>query len=250
MTKTVKNIVMVVTLLCTIFLIIFCVELVLLNRDNDDDGTALVVSGDPAEENGENGDGSNLEEELSGNESPNNGGENGTADEVIIIPPPRDGTRFEFPMLGVDSTLAFYADETLFEFWEGEFDWLFVYAGGGRASLEIAFDFITPPGGISDLAGRFLYGYLDGGDSRVIGEGTIGNSDIIGYAVTGEHEEDGLIYEAWIHSLTGNPNEGLAVVFVMNYEVESQRAALLQIIDTLEMLTEEEPVEAPLEDEE
>jgi hypothetical protein len=253
MNKTVKNIVMVFTLLCVLFLIVFCVELILVNREAAQNDTGAAISASEPSQPDENEEG---EEPANGNGEDNgNGGDsngdNGDANggETIVIPVPQDGTRFELPMLGEDQTLIVYADESLFRYSEGEADWLFTYLGEGTASLEIAFDFITPPGGMERLAGVFLDGYLDGGESTVLGEQEIGESELRGHAITGEQADGDLTFEAWIHSLTGSMDVGTAVVFVMKYENEGQRAALYTIIDSMEMVDDYEEYEEYEEEE-
>ena len=237
MTKTLKNAVMIFTLLAAIFLIFFCIELILVNRNTDDDGDSDTLLSQ-TQENGEDEN----EQNLTNEDLPYD--ENGASHDIpaatddIDIPMPVIGRRFEMPMDGTDLTLVAYPDLDFFDLIEGNYDWLFIYTLGGNASLEISFDFIQPLEGMSGLAERFLDGYLDGGESTVLGEGYIGNSELRGYAVIGQDEDD-TTFEAWIHSLTGNPDAGLAVVFVLQFENEAQRAALHTIIDNMEMEYEE-----------
>ncbi|MCL2227962.1 MAG: hypothetical protein FWB97_10140 [Oscillospiraceae bacterium] len=237
MTKTVKNIVMAFTLVATIFLVVFCVELFLVNREAGDSGAEATVSTEPPYEDGENGEpyDENDQEPQEG-EPPH---ENGDEDEVPDPEGPEyplEATRLELPMLAPELTLVVYVDESLFHVETGDFYWAFEYEGGGEASLRISFDFITPPG-IRSLAERFLYGHLDGGDSLVLGERFIGDSALRGFAVVGDHE-DGRTYEAWIHSLTGDQDTGMAVVFVANFQNEEQQSAIHTILSSMEMHSE------------
>ncbi|MCL2366284.1 MAG: hypothetical protein FWC75_04455 [Oscillospiraceae bacterium] len=231
MTKTVKNVVMAFTLLCAIFLVIFVVELILVNREASENGNeAMIYNGQeeiPGEEEPEEPE--HIDIPISG---AGENGENGD-DEPMVIQVPEGSSRFELPMLVDDMTLLVYADLGVFEFREGEFDWWFYYREDEMAALEIAFDFITPPGGIDGLAERFLLGYLDGEESIVVGDGYIRNSSLRGVKVAGENE--GVVYEAWIHSLTGRTEDGMAVVFVIRYGTQSQRDALYSILDTLQL---------------
>lgn len=242
MTKTVKNAVLVFTLLAAIFLVAFCIELIVVNRNTDNDDESVVSAGQTHEDGGEVDLQDYERGSANGDES-----DNGEFDDIsgatmtvtvylegFDVPLPGYGPRFVMPMAGTDLTLVAYPDPDFFELFEGDYDWRFTYTRGGTASLEISFDFIQPLEGMAGLAERFLDGYLDGGESIVLGEGYIGNSSLRGYAVTGERE-DNVTYEAWIHSLTGNPDAGMAVVFVMHFENEVQRAALHTIIDSMEM---------------
>jgi len=241
MTRTVKNIVMAFTLLCAIFLVIFVVELILVNRDTGEDYNGSAIFNGQAVTNGaENGEEPNGPDEL---------GEPaaiGLGDELIIIP--GEGTRFEIEMLDTGLTLVLYVDEGVFDFRpeDGEVEryWWFYYRADDsitdRVALEVAIDFITPPDGIDGLASRFLDGYLEGADSIVRGERDIRNSSLRGVEVAGERE-DGRIYEAWIHRLVERSAHELAVVFVIRYDTDEQRDALYSILDTLYMISDHEP---------
>jgi len=135
--------------------------------------------------------------------------------------------------------LVLYADEDAFEHDKQQDGDVFVYTGDSAAddtvsSLEVSFAFATPPGGIEALAGRFLSGYLDGGESTVGGEGPIKRSSLKGVFVSGVKGAE--TYEAWIHGLQESSVEGLAVVFVIKYSTDEQKNALYAILDTLEMV--------------
>ena len=161
MNKTVKNIVMVFTLVTAIFLIVFCVELILVNRENERDSAdaSAAASGGDSEENGENGEPDDQEPYDNGADT--NGTENGDEGEQNGEETP-DASRFELPMLLEEEamTLIIYADEAIFDFEVGDRDdWFFTYTGDGQASLRISFDFISPAGGIipppGGIAGAF-----------------------------------------------------------------------------------------------
>ena len=230
MTKTIKNAVMVFTLLAAIFLIFFCIELILVNRTTDDDDTTASAS--QTQDDGDDGDNEDTQNvDQQSDDTNGNGDVSDLAD--IYFPMPGEGTRFEMPMDGTDLTLVAYPDLDFFNLVDGEHEWLFVYPLGGTAALEISFDFIPPLVGISGLAENFLDIYVDGAQTRVRGEGYIGNSPLRGYAVIGERE-DGMEFEAWIYSLE-SPDAGLAVTFIMQSENETQRVALRTIIDSMVM---------------
>jgi len=240
MTKSVKNVVLVFTILCAFFLVFFSVELYMLNRSDDDERTGAAVSGGRQDDDTENGSDPDSDENdpSEDEEPPGDEGENGDSQEQDGPEGSPGGSRYELPMILEGLTLVLYADEEHFEHVHNEDADVFTYLDGGEASLFISYDFITPPGGINGLAGRFLQGYLDGGDSTVLGARQIGGSELRGVMVRGE--KNGETYEAWIHSLTGSTTDGLAVVFVINFESEEQRDALYSILDTMVMVTDED----------
>jgi len=232
MTKTLKNILMLFTLICAIFLVVFCVELILVNRDNDAT-VGSAISDARTTENDE------TDTELSEDDPENNGEEDFGWEQFNETIVPREqvtlstGQRFALPMLEEQQTLIIFVDEYNFNYFEEEIGWWFEYTGEGNASLEITFDLISPPGGINVLAERVLYGYLDGGNSTVLGERRIGESELRGVHAVGENE--GITHEAWVHSITGSNDEGLALVFIISYQNDEQRAALNEILDTMTM---------------
>jgi len=248
MTKTLKNIVLIFTLVCAIFLIVFSIELMVINRNNDDSGTYETISGDALNGNDENGEEPPGNGEALDDSPPPDAIIPENDDEVIIIPL-TDGRKYELTMLMDGYTLVLYADESLFEFAETQREWIFTYVGDGAAELKIAQDYISPTdGGMRGLARRLLTRYLDGGDSLPMGDRLIGASSLMGYAVSGEHE-DGRTFEAWIHHLEER-DRGMAVVFIIYYETESQKDALFEILDTIEMVIEEPGEPEEIEDEE
>jgi hypothetical protein len=241
MTKTLKNVIMVFTILCAIFLAFFTIELLLLNREGAEEGTG-PASSVAQEENGDNGSGADPEgqDPAENGAASGAGDENGDSGSQTQEDPPAESerTRFELPMIEEGLTLILYADTAIFEHTEQQDADVFTYLGDGTASLYISFDFITRPGGLRGLASRFLLGYLDNGEPTVTGDGQIGDSQIRGMRVIGE--KNGETYEAWIHSITGSTEDGLAIVFVLNYENDLQRDELFAILDTMEMVTDTE----------
>jgi len=245
MSNTVKNAVLIFTLVCAIFLVVFVFELIMVNRDRDagDNGPGPAVASEQTEPGYENGDAiviGNGEEQGDENGEDENGDENGGND-AITIPVPSEGVQFRLPMPAEDReiTMVIYADEELFEFSEGEMDWLFALREGDGASLEIASEMITPPHGLSGRAEVLLRGYLGGGESTVMGEAPIGESGLTGYAVAGESVY-GVYYEAWLYSFSENPDVGLAVALIINYRTDEERALLFGLLDSIEMESDEE----------
>jgi len=240
--KTVKNVVLVFTLICIAVVAVFCVELVLLNREEKENEQPSLSTINPDEDGTPTPEPEDWGQLIESD--PDDGDEaNGDPDEADELRPPVEASLFVMPMMIDDRELLVYADEVLFDVIEGESDLLFIYEGDGEARLFIGFDFITPPGGMAELAPRFLYDYLDGGESRVLGDRTIRESAIRGTFVMGETEDETTTYEAWIHSLTGSNNEGMALVFVINYQNETQRDAIYDILNTMELTSDDDEEE-------
>ncbi|MCL2152056.1 MAG: hypothetical protein FWH57_03700 [Oscillospiraceae bacterium] len=248
MSSIAKNLLIVFTFVCIIVLAVFCIELVTLNADSSksgDEGTQVSESPPIGATEGDDGQepadtGLNGETEPPGIEGQT---ENGGEGEGQSQTP--SGKRYSLLMLDNEHTLIIYADEELFDFSEGEADWLFTYKGGGEASLEIAPDLVTPQDGIQGLAETLLTPYLEGGESTVVGEEQIRNSTLNGISVIGEIGKT--TYEAWIYGPLAGGNSGNALDFIIKYQNEEQKEALYEILDTLEMLLEETP-EEELED--
>ena len=245
MNKTVKNIVIIFTLVSIVAVTVFSVELVLLNRDAGGSENGL----EPLENAGISVIDIQPSLEPAVLEDPGLGDDNGQhenseqledpadPDETEDLPPLSPPIRHTMPMEIDERELIVYANEELFDVSAGESYLLFTFTGSGNASLEIAFDFITPPGGMEQLSLRFLTDYLDGGESTVVGYGGIRDSELNGVLVTGE--KNGTTYEAWIHSLTGSNTDGMALVFVIDYQNDTQRDALYTVLDTVEMILDE-----------
>ena len=242
MSRLTKNVLVVFTLLCAIMLIVFCIELIIVNWNSNSEEPTPSLSVSSPEGNVEKTD----EPEVKDSEPPvstdspeitdDNGGD--VTQETENQPPA--GKQYQLPMLDDIHTLMLYASEELFEYSEGGEggDWLFTFLGDGKASLEVASDFITPPGGINALAEKLLINYLDGGEPTVGGERQIGKSSLQGVFVSGDKR--GETYEAWIYGPFGGGETGQAVVFVINFANGVQRDAIYTIIDTMEMVAKEE----------
>ena len=238
MNKIVKNLLIVFTLLCAIVLAVFFVELIILNRSSGGDEDGPSMSDSSSENPGDETAGSG----TPGTDTPEEPGQNGDPDQSEIVDIPEEptqppvGKRYELPMSDETKTLIIYAEEELFEYAVNEFDWEFRYSGSGKASLVIAYDYVTPPAGINDLAATFLTNYLNGGESTVIGKGQIGASQLSGIHVVGEADKE--TYEVWIHEPFDGSEFGNTVTFVINYENETQKNVLYDLLDTMKMLTE------------
>jgi len=236
MSRTIKNLVIVFTLICVIILVFFCIELIILNRDSGDEKTESPVLVNSPDENVDNDNGL----EKTDTDPPVDTDPPEETDQNDENNPPEEqnqshaSKQYILPLLDDVHTIVLYADEELFDFTAELEHWTFTYKEDGNASLYIASDFITPPGGIGALAKSILTGYLEGGGSSVRGEQGIGNSTLRGVLVTGN--KNGETYDAWINGPFGGGEIGHAVVFVANYQNEEQKAALYTILDTIELL--------------
>jgi len=225
MNNIVKNLLLALTLVCAIAFIVFCVQLIVLNRGVEPRAPGGVVSGG-AQQGAENPDAG-----IDGDE-PDGEDEQGTgeADETPDTPrPPPQGERFEL-MVAANTMLVVYAREELFEYEKGEIDWQFNYTGVGNASLEISFLFISPQGIAADSE-TFLNNYTGGTASEFGGEIPIKDSPLKGYYVSAM--QGTVTYEAWIHTL---PDSDLALVFVINSANDQQREALYEVLSSMEII--------------
>jgi len=212
-----KNLLLVLTFVCVIALVVFCIQLIVINRGIDplDPGSG-ITGGSGQEGEGEPGDGENGDGEPSG--------------PVATEPPQRpipQGTRHQLHV-STENNLIVYAREELFGFEEDEIDWWFIYTGGGTASLEISHLMLLAQG-IETIAETFLNNYTGSDESTFTGEEPIQGSQIRGYHVHAHHGVGR--YEAWLHRLIGTE---IALVFVIYYENDQQRDALYEVLSTME----------------
>ena len=249
MNRTVKNIVIVFTLICIAAVIVFCVELVLLNREADElESPSLSESEDNGyDEQQDDPEDAYQEDDPDPPDEPTQTDEpeqNGESETPVV------GARFVLEQLVVEKDVIVYADEELFEFFEGDIDITLTYKGEGEASVFIGWDTMSPPwNNPSSLVTRIMDGYLDGGDSRIIGDRGVGSSAIRGLFATGD--KNGTTFEAWVVSLSSRDTEAHvdALVFVINYQNESQKEALYRILDTAMLYPEDVEEEEDLDPE-
>ena len=231
MSKTLKNILMGFTLLCVVVLVVFCVELILINRGNND-RSAPVISNvapeDPAGDELQNGYDPFADDPF------NENGPFPPAPEDIsninaLIPPNAQRESF---LLSEIAELAFYIDMDFFERFEPPHGLILTHLSDGDAKIEISFDLISPLGGINAHAVNFLYNYLDGGDTVVEGMRSVGNSQVRGVLVTGENAGD--TFYAWLIDISDLEAEAdLALVIVINYSTDEQRDMIYTVLDTM-----------------
>ena len=239
MNKTLKNLITAFTVLCLIVFVVFCIQLLVINRDNRPERDPVlsdVGTGTPSEtespptDNVLTFDDPNGDDDWLTNDYPENN-DDGFLLQTPTIPPPPNTERHAFPLeMGV-AELVFYVDMELFEFTNLGDGWHFSNLTGGYSGLEITFVFVHPQGGVNAVADGFLHNYLDGADSVVMGERSIGSSQVRGIFVTGEN--DGETYSAWLRSHSDFGNDSLALVIVINYRNDAQRDLIYDILDTM-----------------
>lgn len=235
MSKTVKNILLVFTLICAIVLIVFCIELFLINRSSDGEPGSSISNGAPGgNTNGEPGGGS-PGEGSSAEEDPNAG--NQPPDEPETAPPPPDGVRYEL-MISNTNKLILYVKDELFDYVDNETDWWYHYTGGGNAKLEIGATFVPPITSSEEHAAFLISGYADSDDLTIGGEQTVGGSAIRGYHITAN--KGGETYELWMHDLSDSGFDSLSIIFIINYSNDTQKNALYEVLDTLEIMQAED----------
>ena len=230
MSKTVKNLLLVFTLVCAIALVAFCIELFVLNSGAGEEGGPALTETPP---DGDGGSSAGTESTPSGQAKPPPGTSSpGRTDPADTSPSRPPGKRYELAMLD-NTKLVLYADKELFEYSEPQDVIQFTYTGEGSALLEIGYNWI-PPQGVNALAERFLDGYLDGGESNVGGDGLIRHSQLNGVFISGVKGAE--TYEAWLHSSEDASFDDLVIYFIINYSSVEQRNALYSILDSLETI--------------
>jgi len=219
MSNITKNLLLGLTLVCVIVLIVFSIQLIVINSGVERANPGSISGGS---QNNGNGD------EQPGGE--NGDGESGeTPDEPTTRPPPQ-GLRHEI-MLSDNNRLLIYAREEFFSFEEGDLNWWFNFTGGGTATLEIAFTMITTAQGAAAHAESFLNRYSEGTEATFTGEEAIKGSNIRGHHAIARH--GGTTYEVWLHNLD---DSDIALAFVINYENDQQKEALYEVLSTMDLI--------------
>ena len=232
MSKLLKNVIIAFTMLCVVVLIVFLVEMLIINGENSDGGEkAPTVSGSAPSGNLVNQGGGAPPSDTGGH------GNDGTTDEPPepdVSRPPPSGKRHELE-ISSDRNLVVYADEELFSYEEAESEDVigaFTFLGSGTASLEIRFVYMQQ--GVSAFVTNFLSMTYEIPGATVAGEEQIRNSPLSGIRVTGNKDIE--IYEAWIHVFADAEVEGTGLALVINYENEMQKLNLYEILDSLDII--------------
>ena len=220
MSKTIKNVLLGFTLVCVIMLVIFIVELFVVNRNTPD-----RRENEPA---------------LSSNNQTGAGKDADTLSDVPtdsdLEPENKENLSTESPVqptgtlcklaYSLAETLTLYYDEEIFEHdSQQEMADTFTYIDGGEASLQVLFKSL--PLGAERSAASILNAYLDGNESNVGGEGPIRRSSLSGIYVSGVN--NGVTYEAWVHTIS----KDIGMAFIIKYTDNEQRNDLYAILDTL-----------------
>jgi len=216
-----KNLLLGLTAACIIAVIVFCIQLIVINSgvDRAQPGT---VSG-----------GAGQGEESNGDESPggeDGDGENGSPAPVTTPRPPPQGTRFEL-LISDNSRLLVYARDENFEYEEGDLKWLFTYIAGGTASLEIVFTVIPPAQDAAGYTETYLNRISGGTDAEFTREEVIHGSGIYGYHAIARN--GGETFEVWIHNFV---ESDVAIAFIIRYENDQQKEALYEVLSTLDII--------------
>ena len=222
MNKTVKNMLLVFTLVCVIVLVVFCIELFVINSVTEKSGESSAAKPENIQV-GANRPNDSAPASPAGNALPSGATENAQTQ----APSKQTGKRYELPYSSTEK-LVLYVDEELFEHVEMDSGDMFKYSDEGSASLEICPAPI--PNGAEACAKTYLDGYLDGNESFVSGTSQIKQSALNGVFVSGV--KDGETFEAWINETSDN--KGMA--FVIRYSGNDEKNALYAILDTLVLI--------------
>jgi len=238
MSKTIKNMLIIATLVCVIVFAIFCIELVVLNRsdDKEDDATggSSISTSSPA---------GNTASGPSGNSSPQPQINAAPSSGAVVEPPvespvesPIDRTgkrRYEW-MYSTTKMLIFYANDELFDHTQMDEGDIFTYIDDENATLEVCLRGL--PLGVEACANEILSGYLDDSEAFISGTGPIRRSELTG--LFGSGVNNGETIELWIHTIPDGDNDAfndLGIAFVIRYKDNEQKNALYSILDTLEL---------------
>jgi len=237
LSKTVKNIILAFTILCGLFLIVFSIELFLLNRGAGDEGEGPSLSAEAPDGTGNDGTvpGSDGSDPADADQPDGATEPDGTGNQPGNTRPAPTGVRRERPVSS-DTMLVFYTDGEMFEQIDSEQEDVldvFTYKGGGNAAIQISYVYIIS--GAEEYAADFLYHNFGVEMAEVGEEDYIGLSPLRGVPVAGAN--DGIFYEAWIYSLTDPELDKFGVAFVISYENNTQRNALYDILDSLDILS-------------
>ena len=236
MNKIVKNSIVAFTMLCVVVLVVFLIELLVINSEKEDGGEPGPTH--TADSPANSGDVPDDGKTSPGSHQPGSDGQaedqDGQDGQDEAYPEPT-GTRHE---IGIYSgvKLIVYADVELFEFTEPESEEIrgvFTFKGSGDAVLEVMNAYM--PQGVSAFATSFLSVNYEVDGSTDNGEQAIGKSPLNGISVTGE--KDGIAYEAWVLVFPDAEVEGTGLVIIISYQNETQRLNLYDILDSLDIIS-------------
>jgi len=221
MNNITKNLLLALSLVCVIALIVFCIQLIVLNRGVEPREQESITTG-----GSQQGD---EDTDVNSDESTNGGAGNEEPPGVQQTPrPPPQGTRRTI-LVDDNTRLIIYARDELFDYEHDGIDWWFTYKGEGSASLGISFEFITFQG-MAAHAESFMNNYAGGTGAVFSGEESIHGSTLRGYHVT--TQQGGETFEAWLYPMIGSD---ISLVFVINYSNDQQKEALYEVLSSMDM---------------
>jgi len=227
MSTTVRNLLLVFSLLCIIAIIVFSIQLIVINRPEKSD---VAAEQSPPVESSPGISTPPVQTSTSTASSP----PVETPEQTTSTTPSPStatptGTRCEMPLLPT-LTIVMYADEEIFDFTVWNLNYVFTYQGAGTASIEILIDYI--PEGLEARAQDILSNYTEGAESTIDGDVVIGRAMLSGVTATAMRGDD--TYVAWLGYLT--ESDAMSLELIMQYRNEEQKEAIDALLATLEMI--------------
>ena len=222
-----KNLLLGLTMVSVLVVIVFCIQLIVINSGVDRVGTGSISGSqgqDADDGDGDDGDGDDGDIQTT---------------PVITARPIPQGTMHALTVSD-NSRLIVYARDELFSFEAGDLNWWFRYNGGGNAALEIAFTMLTAAQATSVQTESFLNRYTGGSEAVFTREETIQGSDLTGFHASARHGDE--MFEVWIHDPV---DSDIALAFVIRYENDTQKDALYEVLSTLDLVRLGELVTPP-----
>ncbi|MCL2125006.1 MAG: hypothetical protein FWH33_03325 [Oscillospiraceae bacterium] len=232
MSKTTKNVLIVITLVCIFVFAVFCIELIVLNRGRNKEEATVESPKTSSPITGTQRPDNTSSVPLDDTTPPSDTDE--TEDSPAESPIDRSGKRYLLPYTP-NEMLVVYADEDIFEYEEINDGDIFTYIDGGSTSLEICF--VSLPLGAEQCATETIDAYLDGNEAFIGGEGPIKRSSLNGVFITGVN--DGETFEVWVHRIPDDDDDAfndIGMAFIIRYKDNEQKNALYALLDTLELV--------------
>jgi len=233
MSKTMRSAVIVFTMLCSIVLVVFLIQLLVINRGNGE----LNVPGPPEYVSPPTAGTGTGGPSNSGQTRPDAGqdGENpDNTNQPDDDRPPPVGKKYSFEMPD-DMLLIVYADDELFSLSESDSEdviGIFKFEGSGTATLTISFVYMRE--GVEEYATSFLENDF-GIEDAVVGEDEfIRSSPLRGVSVIGE--DNGNTYEVWFYRFPDAPVEDTGLAFILFYQNDMHKYNLYDIVDSLDII--------------
>lgn len=268
MSKTMKNLLMIFTVVCAFVFVIFSLELIVINRGSGAKDGSLSAADSPSP--GSNGaskqpgatGGPDAGPGTSGNSPDPNEGSNPPGGSLGVTqdtnepeggvgsdsgnttdnPDEPAGTRYNIELPDHKGEIVFrvveYVNENkIFEYIktgeESEEEiYKFDFLGAGTAALELRYVYFAD--GLEEGAKSYLENTFAVTNSVYKGESRIRASELSGLAVTGSRS--GVDFEAWIYSFEDIGIKNAGVAFIVYHSNDIQRDNLYAILDTLRLV--------------